>query len=190
MAELGLGLGANIGDRGGAIISALQALDATASVRLISTSSLYRSAPWGITDQPEFLNMTALIETDLQPHDALRMFKALEFASGRRMRERWGPREIDIDLLFYGDLEISSGDLILPHPGLFHRRFVLVPLVEMCRDRPIQGRTPLQGLLALPASESDAVVLDQPETDRMALALSGAADQTKSCDGVGPIITD
>jgi 2-amino-4-hydroxy-6-hydroxymethyldihydropteridine diphosphokinase len=182
MAEVGLGLGANLGDRGAAIISALQALDAMASVRLTALSGVYRSAPWGITDQPDFLNMAALIETDLPPLEALRTVKALELASGRRVRERWGPREIDIDLLFYDDLELASGELILPHPGLFQRRFVLAPLVEISPDRLIRGRTPLQGLLELPGEDKGDVVLDLLETHHLALAFPGRTAPTRAGD--------
>jgi 2-amino-4-hydroxy-6-hydroxymethyldihydropteridine diphosphokinase len=182
MAEVGLGLGANLGDRGAAIISALQALDAMVSVRLTSLSGVYRSAPWGIMDQPDFLNMAALIETELQPLEVLKTVKALELASGRRVRERWGPREIDIDLLFYEDQEISSGDLILPHPGLFHRRFVLAPLVEIRPDRLIRGRTPLQGLMELPEDDKGDVVLDLLETHHLALAFPGRTAPTRAGD--------
>ncbi|MBU6319474.1 MAG: 2-amino-4-hydroxy-6-hydroxymethyldihydropteridine diphosphokinase [Alphaproteobacteria bacterium] len=173
MAEVGLGLGANLGDRGGAIISALQALDAMSSVRLTALSGLYRTAPWGLTDQPDFLNMAALIETELQPLEVLKTVKALELASGRRVRERWGPREIDIDLLFYDNLELVSDGLVLPHPGLFQRRFVLAPLVEICPDRPILGRTPVRGLSDLPGETSGEVVPDPLETHRLALAFPG-----------------
>jgi 2-amino-4-hydroxy-6-hydroxymethyldihydropteridine diphosphokinase len=171
MAEVALGLGSNLGDRAGAIISALRALCAVPGVRLLAVSSLYRSEPWGLTHQPEFLNMAALIETDLSPLETLRMVKALEISAGRQTRERWGPREIDIDVLFHDASELVSEELVLPHPGLFERRFVLAPLAEILPDRLIQGRTPGQGLVDLGAVSHDGVERDEVESRRLADAF-------------------
>jgi 2-amino-4-hydroxy-6-hydroxymethyldihydropteridine diphosphokinase len=135
-----LSLGTNLGDRVGYILKALDALGSLGTV--LSVSTLYESEPWGYRDQPPFLNCVLSFTTDLGPRDLLRELKTLERKLGRRKRFRWGPREIDIDIILYGDTILKDPELQIPHPRLKERDFVLVPLLELdpeVRD-PITGR--------------------------------------------------
>jgi 2-amino-4-hydroxy-6-hydroxymethyldihydropteridine diphosphokinase len=110
-------------------------------VRLLRRSSDYRTPPWGVTDQPAFINACVLIATGLSPHALLERAQGVERGLGRdRSRERrWGPRPIDIDLLAYDDVAVDEPGLKLPHPRLLERAFVLVPLVEIAPDWVIAG---------------------------------------------------
>jgi 2-amino-4-hydroxy-6-hydroxymethyldihydropteridine diphosphokinase len=110
-------------------------------VRLLRRSSDYRTPPWGVSDQPTFINACLLIETGLSPHTLLERAQRVERELGRdRSQERrWGPRPIDIDLLAYDDVTVDEPGLKLPHPRLFERAFVLVPLVEIAPDWVITG---------------------------------------------------
>jgi 2-amino-4-hydroxy-6-hydroxymethyldihydropteridine diphosphokinase len=137
-----LALGGNIGDVRANFDRAIAALCDGAAVRLVARSSDYRTPPWGVTDQPAFINAAIAVATTLTPHDLLARALGVERALGRdRHRERhWGPRPIDIDLLAFDDIAISDADLTLPHPRLFERAFVLVPLAEIAIDRVIAGR--------------------------------------------------
>ena len=136
MAEIGLGLGANLGDRIAALVAALRALDATNGVRLTAVSRAFTTEPWGMTDQPDFLNLCALAETNLTPLALIAACQQIERALHRTTTLRWGPRTIDIDILFFDDLELSSPELVLPHPRMAERLFVLAPLADLCSDAP------------------------------------------------------
>jgi 2-amino-4-hydroxy-6-hydroxymethyldihydropteridine diphosphokinase len=125
-----LGLGANLGDRRENLRRALQTLDQR-EVRIAAVSPLYETPPWGVEDQPPFLNAAARALTDLEPLDLLERCKAVEREVGRLPGERWGPRAVDVDILFYGDLRIDEPDLEIPHPRILERAFVLVPLAEV-----------------------------------------------------------
>ena len=118
-------LGGNVGDVAGRMRTALAELGATRASRL------YRSRPMYLTDQPPFLNAVALVPTAEGPLDFLRRLKAAEAAAGRIARERNGPRELDLDLVALDDLVVEGSDLVLPHPRLAERRFVLLPLVDL-----------------------------------------------------------
>lgn len=124
-----IGLGANLGDAAAQIERALAALGALGTVR--ARSRLYRSKPWGVTDQPPFVNAAALLETALAPRRLLAELKRLERELGRTPSARWGPRAIDLDILAYDDLELREPDLVIPHERLFERAFALVPLAEI-----------------------------------------------------------
>jgi len=124
-----IGVGSNLGDAAGNVRRALDELATLGNV--LARSSLYRTAPWGVLDQPEFVNAAALLETGLGPLELLGALKAIERRMGRVAGARWGPREIDLDLLAYDDLEINEGGLILPHERLFERAFALGPLAEI-----------------------------------------------------------
>lgn len=124
-----VGLGANVGDAVSTVNRALLALDGLGLVR--RRSSLYRTRPWGKTDQPAFVNAVALLETKLEPRVLLAAFKTIETRLGRVAGERWGPRVIDLDILTYDDREIAEAGLRVPHPRLCERAFVLVPLAEI-----------------------------------------------------------
>lgn len=124
-----IGLGSNVGDRVAHLRAALEAL-AARGVTVTKVSSLYETDPVG-PPQPDYLNAAAELSTDLSPADLVRTLKAAEADVGREHRERWGPREIDLDLLLYGDEMIDEEGLTVPHPELTHRAFVLVPLIEI-----------------------------------------------------------
>ena len=140
VAEVLLGLGGNLGDPAAAITAALARLDAE-GVRIRARSSLYRTAPWGVAGQPDFVNACAAAETALAPRALLERIHAVEAALGRERRERWGPRIVDIDVLDYDGLALDEPGLTLPHPRLTERAFVLVPLAEIAPERLIRGRT-------------------------------------------------
>jgi len=124
-----VGVGANLGDAAATVARALGALGGLGT--LVRRSALYRTPPWGKTDQPAFVNAAALLETDRRPRDLLDALKALEIELGRVPGERWGPRVIDLDLLTYDDETLREPDLVIPHPHLTQRAFVLVPLAEI-----------------------------------------------------------
>jgi 2-amino-4-hydroxy-6-hydroxymethyldihydropteridine diphosphokinase len=140
-AEALIALGGNVGDVRATFERAIAMLCGGARTRLVARSSDYRTPPWGVTDQPAFINAVISVATVLVPHDLLAHALAVERALGRdRDREsRWGPRRIDIDLLTYGDLVMDEPALTLPHPRLFERAFVLKPLAEIAGDHTIAG---------------------------------------------------
>lgn len=131
--EAYLGLGTNLGDRLVNLRAALAALPQT--VRVGRVSQVYETEPWGYLDQPKFLNLVAAVETNLAPLDLLAVVKEIEQRLGRKQTFRYGPRQIDIDILLYGDRVISEPGLEIPHPRLVERAFVLVPLAELAPDR-------------------------------------------------------
>ena len=138
---IGLGLGGNLGDPAATIAKALATLGARGHVRIDRVSSLYRTAPWGPVSQPDFANACALGATDLAPRALLAEIKLVEAALGRVSGERWGPRVIDIDILFYAGQSVEAPDLVIPHQSLFERAFVLVPLAEIVPNLVIAGRS-------------------------------------------------
>ena len=141
MAEAFVALGGNVGDVRSTFRRAIALLCDGTAVRLTARSSDYRTPPWGVTDQPPFVNAVVGMTTSLSPHELLARAEQCERALGRdRTRERrWGARSIDIDLLAYDDLVLNDAHLILPHPHLFERAFVLVPLAEIAPERVIAG---------------------------------------------------
>jgi len=141
MAEAFVALGGNVGDVRATFDRAMAMLCDGVVVRLLARSSDYRTPPWGVTDQPPFLNAVIAVETSLGPHELFSRALAVERALGRdRRRERqWGPRAIDLDLIAYDDLELNDPELTVPHFRLFERAFVLVPLAEIAPDRMIAG---------------------------------------------------
>jgi 2-amino-4-hydroxy-6-hydroxymethyldihydropteridine diphosphokinase len=154
MAEALLGLGGNLGDVRQTLDCAVELLCAESDIRLLARSSDYRTPPWGVEDQPAFVNLCLIVATDLLAHDLLHRAQAIETQLGRdRLREQhWGPRPIDIDLLAYDDLVLKGPELTLPHPRLFERAFVLVPLAEIAPDRMIAGRRIRDAMAELDAS--------------------------------------
>lgn len=135
-----LGLGGNIGDPASAMAHALQALDARNDCRVAAVSRLYLTPPWGKTDQADFFNCCALIETELEPEELLDLCLALEREMKRVRSERWGPRTLDIDLLTYGDRVQKTPALELPHPRMTERAFVMLPLADLAPQMMISGR--------------------------------------------------
>lgn len=142
MAEALVGLGGNVGDVRQTLDRAIDRFCDGTVVRLLRRSADYRTPPWGVTDQPAFVNACIAVETTLSPHELLAHGQAVERAFGRDRahEQRWGPRSLDIDILVYGDVQMADDDLILPHPRLFERAFVLVPLADIAGERIIAGR--------------------------------------------------
>ena len=181
MTEVALGLGANLGDRCGSIIAALKALAQHPDVTVTRVSSIYATPPWGIVDQPAFLNAAALVETSLSPEALLDVCQDIERELGRRPRLRWGPREIDIDLLNIEGVRIVSQRLSLPHAGLFERLFVLVPLDEVWGDRPINGRALQVTIDRLRnVDEQSSIHLDDAATEQDKSGVLIASIQSKA----------
>jgi 2-amino-4-hydroxy-6-hydroxymethyldihydropteridine diphosphokinase len=141
LAEAFIALGGNVGDVRATFDRAISLLCDDFDIRLTARSSDYRTPPWGVTDQPPFINAVIAVTTTLPPHTLLARAQACERALGRdRLREQhWGPRTIDLDILAYDDLVLNDATLTLPHPHLFERAFVLVPLAEIAPDRVIAG---------------------------------------------------
>jgi 2-amino-4-hydroxy-6-hydroxymethyldihydropteridine diphosphokinase len=135
-----LGLGANLGEPRAAISEALDRLERR-GIRVISRSSDYRTPPWGKTDQPPYVNACAIVETTLDPHALLGACLAVERDLGRVRMEKWGPRVIDIDVLAFEERVIDTPELMVPHPYMLERAFVLVPLAEIAPDLRIAGAT-------------------------------------------------
>ena len=137
-----IGLGGNREDSGSLLLEALARLADAPGVDVLRRSAIYRSPPWGVEDQPDFVNAVAELETALEPADLLRKLLAVERGLGRLRAEtsRWGPRCIDLDLLTYGALRLQAAELELPHPRMHLRAFVLVPLLELDPAFVIPGR--------------------------------------------------
>ncbi len=144
-----IGIGSNRGDAEANVRAAFGLLARAGAVR--ARSSLYRSAPWGVVDQPPFVNAAALVDTTLDPHALLAVLKRIEVEAGRVTTFRWGPRVLDLDILAYAGVSLAAPDLTIPHPRLRERAFALVPLAEID-----PGYAPLRD--ALPPGERAGVV--------------------------------
>jgi 2-amino-4-hydroxy-6-hydroxymethyldihydropteridine diphosphokinase len=129
-----VGFGSNLGDRRAFLLRALQELGKVRETTVVGASSVYQTEPVGEKVQPEFLNMVAELRTSLRPVDLLRSMKTIEKNLGRSSTKRWGPREIDLDLLYFGDLVLNDEGLQIPHPENTNRRFVLIPMKEIAED--------------------------------------------------------
>jgi 2-amino-4-hydroxy-6-hydroxymethyldihydropteridine diphosphokinase len=129
-----LGLGSNVGDRKKNLQTAIKKLSALRDVKITKISSVYETEPVGLKDQPWFYNAVAEIETTLAPRRILQMNKDIEKIMQRERTVRWGPRKIDIDILLYDDIKIDDPDFKVPHPEMFKRGFVLIPLYEIAPD--------------------------------------------------------
>jgi 2-amino-4-hydroxy-6-hydroxymethyldihydropteridine diphosphokinase len=156
-----VGLGSNVGDRRAALASAIEQLE-RAGVRVVRRSALYRTEPVEVLDQEEFINQVVACETDQAAPDLLATCLRIELEMGRVRNRDKGPRIIDLDLLLYGSLSMTGPGLVVPHPRLHLRRFVLVPLAEIAPDvvHPVLGLT-IKELLALCPDEG-VVGMDLP----------------------------
>ncbi len=135
-----IGLGSNLDKPARQLEAALQRLSTIQSTRLISRSSLYRTAPFGGVSQPDFVNAAAAVLTQLRAPELLRELQQIEKDRGRKREAvRWGPRILDLDLLVYSGDRINERDLVVPHPGIAERNFVLLPLLEIAPDLCIPG---------------------------------------------------
>ncbi len=167
MVNVYIGLGSNLADPRMQIEAGLHALAALPQSQLLRHSRLYRSAPWGRSDQPEFVNAVAAISTALPPRMLLDALLAIERSAGRqRDVTRWGPRVLDLDILMYADLALDEPGLHLPHPHLHQRAFVLVPLAEIAPELRIPGYGRVDALLTqINASECKALEREPVATE-------------------------
>ncbi len=142
MTQTAIALGSNIGDRLGTMRQAVMLLEER-SLRISASSDVFETPPWGMENQPRFLNACVLAETDILPRALLELLLNIESDLGRIRRYKWGPREIDLDLLFYDDQVFNESGLVLPHPQMHRRAFVLVPLVQIAPDwsHPVLGKS-------------------------------------------------
>lgn len=159
-----VGLGSNQADPVAQVRLALDELDALPHTRQVAHSPLYRSAPVGPADQPDFVNAVAVLDTALDADTLLSELQAIEQAHGRVRTRRWGPRTLDLDLLLYGDLQRDDPHLSLPHPRLHERAFVLRPLYTVAPDLHIPGHGSVADLLSTCPS-LDIELLIEPVTD-------------------------
>jgi 2-amino-4-hydroxy-6-hydroxymethyldihydropteridine diphosphokinase len=154
-----IALGSNVGESLRNLQEAVNLL--RQKIQVDQVSSVYRTAPMYVEDQPPFLNAVLTATTDLGPRELLRLLKAIEAQVGRQERERYGPREIDLDLIAYGSLSYSlqRGDkpLTVPHPKMIERRFVLMPLFEIAPSRKLVGLGVVSELLQQTKEQSDDV---------------------------------
>src|ERR1700749_440561 len=143
MASVVIALGGNVGDVRATFAKAIAHICGMTQAALLARSSDYATPPWGEEDQPRFINACIEIETALDPHALLFTLHKIEqkFGRDRGREQRWGPRTLDLDLIAYDDAKLDKPELTLPHPRLFERAFVLVPLAEIVPDRVIVGRS-------------------------------------------------
>lgn len=142
-----IGLGSNMGDKAGYLNQALEQLGRLAGVSLKRVSSFYHTEPWGYQDQDWFLNAVAEIATDLPPRALLQRLQEIENSLGRVRTIHWGPRTIDLDILLYDQAVIKDADLVIPHPRLAERQFVLEPLAEIAPGLALPGGRTVEELL-------------------------------------------
>ena len=133
-----LALGSNLGDRQANLVEATKQLQQSVTIKTLS--AIYETKPAYITDQPNFYNMVLQGLTTLSPQALLRRLKSIENDLGRRQTVRYGPRPIDVDILLYGEMQLATPDLVIPHPRMTERAFVLIPLAEIAPDLIIPGR--------------------------------------------------
>jgi 2-amino-4-hydroxy-6-hydroxymethyldihydropteridine diphosphokinase len=129
-----IGLGSNMGDPAENLRSAIKRMDCSPDINVISNSSFYRSTPVGITDQPDFVNAVCKVSSSVGPESLLKILLSIEVDFGRVRSVRNGPRILDLDILLFGDIRYSSCDVVIPHPRMFDRAFVLKPLLEIAPD--------------------------------------------------------
>ena len=143
-----IALGGNIGEPHLQVLDAVDSLARLPRTRLLSRSRLYRTPPWGVLDQPPFVNAAVLLETGLEPHALLDALLAIEQRAGRVRAERNAPRTLDLDLLHMDGVQLDDERLTLPHPRMHERAFVLLPLADVAPDLVLPGQGSVRELLA------------------------------------------
>ncbi len=157
-----LGLGSNIGDKAASIDRAIALLTADGLVRLVARSRDWRTPPWGVTDQDWFVNACISVATSLPPRGLLVRCLGVETAMGRVRTQHWGPRIIDIDILTYQNMAVSEPDLVIPHPRIAERAFVLGPLCDIAPDFMIDGQRVADRFRAI--DQTGVMPMDRPCT--------------------------
>ena len=147
MSRVYIGMGSNEGDRLENLKSGAAALTLADDVVVVGRSGVYDSEPVGMTDQPDFLNAVIAVETTLDPYQLLSLLHKIELDHGRQRITRWGPRTLDLDILLFDDLEQDDPKLLIPHPRLNERRFVLEPLLEVDQDIRLPDGTSVKRLI-------------------------------------------
>lgn len=169
---IAIGVGSNIEPRETYIIEAIRRLQEHPAIQLYDVASLYETEPVGYTEQGAFLNTIALLQSDLSPQAVLEQCLEVERLLGRVRQERWGPRTIDLDVLLYKEQEVCEAELIIPHPRMQERRFVLVPLAEVAAGQMVRGKT-VAALLAA-TSDTNQVAVYRPQSClKQALTVQG-----------------
>jgi 2-amino-4-hydroxy-6-hydroxymethyldihydropteridine diphosphokinase len=158
-----IGLGGNLGDPVKSIQQALETIDLHKDCRVEALSSFWRTPPWGKLDQPDFINACARVSTRLEPRVFLELCLQTEKALKRVRNERWGPRSIDIDILFFGERVIDEEDLVIPHPRIAGRAFVLIPLAEIAPEKVLDGQSIEERAGKI---GREGIVLEQPRRTR------------------------
>jgi 2-amino-4-hydroxy-6-hydroxymethyldihydropteridine diphosphokinase len=144
-----LGLGSNLGDRRKQLAQALRKLGDDPAIAIVRGSSVYETKPVGMVDQPDFLNMVVQVETSCAPLALLSVCLGIEAGLGRERRQRWGPRTIDLDILLYDQVKLNDERLVLPHPRMHERSFVLSPLAEIAPELQLRGKTVREAALGV-----------------------------------------
>jgi 2-amino-4-hydroxy-6-hydroxymethyldihydropteridine diphosphokinase len=159
MTTVALSLGSNLGDRLQSLRKAVSILG-SAGLALLASSDVFETPPWGVEDQPRFLNACILVETELSPEELLGLLKHMETTLGRTPEKRWGPRVIDMDILFYDGIVLRSPTLTVPHRELSGRAFVLLPLAQAAPEwkHPETGLTAGEMARALPPGETEGIL--------------------------------
>ena len=155
MIDAYIGLGSNLGDSRAQVLGAIVSLGRFVGTRIVALSRLYRTPPWGLLEQPDFVNAAVWVQTTLTPRELLDGLLAIERAAGRiRHGERWGPRVLDLDLLHVSGVTHNDENLVLPHPHIAERAFVLAPLADIAPVLVIPGQGVVSDLLAAIDSRS------------------------------------
>ena len=163
MSTVAISLGSNLGDRLQLLRKAVCSLESR-GFEILALSDVFETPPWGVKDQPRFLNACILTKTDLSPEDVLAEVKAIEENLGRTRTGRWGPRLIDLDIIFYDNLTLKTPDLTIPHQEMAGRAFVLLPLAQVAPywRHPATGHTAEEMARALPAEETEGLLQISP----------------------------
>ena len=152
-----LGLGTNMGDREEYLNSAVKLIDNNENIKVVNKSKIYETKAWGYTDQADFLNMCIEVETSLNEYNLLEACQEVELKLNRERIIRWGPRTIDVDILFFNDIILDNENLYIPHPRISERAFVLIPLIDLNENLVIKGKVISEYLNSLTNEERDEV---------------------------------